>query len=85
MNTELMVELADKAGFVVEDDKIFASDSFDDINEHLETFTELIVQECLDIMSKELRNTTMLMSNPPQSGAIWDAQIIIAKHFGVKL
>lgn len=84
MNTELMVELADKAGFMVESDKIFSDDSFDDINKNLETFTELIVRECLEIMSKELRNTSLLMSNPPQSGAIWDAQIIIAKRFGIK-
>ena len=84
MNTELMIELADKAGFVVEGDKVYA-DIFDDLNRQLEVFSELVVRECLDIMSDQLRNTTMLMSNPPQSGAIWDAQIIIAKHFGVKL
>ena len=84
MNTKLIIELAAKSDFMIDDDQVFASDCFDDINKNLETFTELIVRECLDIMSKELRNTTMLMSNPPQSGAIWDAQIIIAKRFGIK-
>ena len=47
-------------------------------------FAELIVQECLDIMKDEKHNRTMLLSNPTESGAIYDAMYNIKSHFGVK-
>jgi len=50
----------------------------------LQKFAELIIKECLDIMKDEKHNTTMLLSNPKQSGAIYDAMYNIKSHFGVK-
>jgi hypothetical protein len=47
-------------------------------------FAELIVEECLGIMKDEKHNTTMLLSNPTESGAIYDAMYNIKSHFGVK-
>lgn len=55
----------------------------DDIVNH-EKFAELIIKECIDIMDKERYNSTMLTSNPMQSGAICDAKWNIKNHFGVK-
>lgn len=49
-----------------------------------EKFAELIIKECLDIIEDEAYNTTMLLSYPQQSGAIWDAKNNIKSHFGVK-
>lgn len=50
----------------------------------LAIFAELIVQECLGIMTTEQDNTTMLLSYPSQSGAIYDAKWKIRERFGIK-
>jgi hypothetical protein len=52
--------------------------------DELESYTKSIVNECLEIMTSELWNTSMLLSNPPQSSAIWDARNKIKTRFGVK-
>jgi hypothetical protein len=61
-------------------------------NEHLfevppelmEKFVELIVKECVDTMREQSYNTSMLLTNPPKSSAVWDACNAIEKRFGVK-
>jgi hypothetical protein len=61
-------------------------------NEHLwlvpqeliEAYSDAIVQECIEIMMKEINNTDFLLSNPPKSSAIWVARNAIEKKFGVK-
>lgn len=52
--------------------------------ESLEIFAELIIQECISQVKLELRNNTLLLSNPPQNGGVWDACNNIRRHFGVK-
>lgn len=52
--------------------------------EELELFSERVIKECVDLMMTELRNTSQLLSSPPQSGAIWDARNKINKHFGIE-
>lgn len=47
-------------------------------------FVEMIVEECLSIMTKEENNTTLLTSYPPISSAIWNAKLKIKSHFGMK-
>ena len=69
-------ELAKKAGFPEWTDKT--------IGFELETFAKLIIEECLDIMMKEINNTSLLVSYPPKNGGIWDAHNAIKKHFGVE-
>ena len=51
--------------------------------DELVQFAKLIIEECLDIMMKEINNTSLLVSYPPKNGGIWDAQNEIKKHFGV--
>lgn len=55
-----------------------------DLDFQYEKFARLIIQECIDVMMTEIKNTSLLMSNPPQSSAIWDARNKIRKHFGVE-
>jgi hypothetical protein len=43
-----IIELADQAGFLTENGKFYA-DSFDAINDEVEAFAELIIQECAKI------------------------------------
>jgi hypothetical protein len=49
MNKKLINELAEKAYFLIENDKIFAPDGFDSINCELLYFAELIVKECAEV------------------------------------
>jgi len=48
-----------------------------------EKFAELIIQECIDLVNKERRNMSHLLSNPPQNGGIFDAMNSIRYHFGM--
>jgi hypothetical protein len=50
----------------------------------LKKFAELIVKECIHIMREQSYNTSMLLSHPPKSSAVWDACNAIEKKFGVK-
>ncbi len=52
--------------------------------DELEKYTELVVQECLSLMTLELRNMGHLLTNPPQNAGIWDARNAIRKRFGVE-
>ena len=45
---KIMKEFADKAGFLIEGDKIYA-DSFDSINNILEEFALMIIEKCGEI------------------------------------
>ena len=54
------------------------------IDDELKEFAKLIIQECIDTMKEHSYNTSMLLSYPPKSSAIWDACIAIEKKFGVK-
>lgn len=49
MMNERILELADQTGFIVEGNKIFSDDCFDAINDNLEEFALLIIQECIKI------------------------------------
>ena len=80
---KLYIKLADKAGFNIESGEIYG-DITEPINDELMAYTELVLQECLDIMLSELTNTIALMSMPPQSSAIWNARNEIKARFGVK-
>ena len=81
---EQVKELADKAGFYVEGDKIFSDDCFDSIDCELTNFANLIIQECIEQVKLELRNHGQLLSNPPQNAGVWDACNNIRRRFGVK-
>ena len=80
---KLYIKLADKAGFNIESGEIYG-DITEPINDELMAYTELVLQECLDIMLSELTNTNALTSMPPQSSAIWNARNEIKARFGVK-
>ena len=77
MNKKLINELAEKAYFLIENDKIFAPDGFDSINYELLDFAQLIIKECAEICMKEY-DTGLEMA--PQ--APWIAKQI-KDHFGV--
>lgn len=55
-----------------------------ELNDELEDFAKLIINECIEIMKEQSYNTFMLTCNPPKSSAIWDACNAIEKKFGVK-
>jgi hypothetical protein len=77
MNKKLINELAEKAYFLIENDKIFAPDGFDSINYELLDFAQLIINECVGICMIEY-DTGLEMA--PQ--APWIAKQI-KDHFGV--
>ena len=80
-------ELALKAGFVGDRYGVYhyvrGIEGYS-IDDELEKFAELIIKECIEIMKEQRYNTSMLLSYPPQSSAIWDACNAIEKKFGVK-
>ena len=78
------INLADKAGFNIESGEIYG-DVSEPINDELMTYTELVLQECVDIILSEITNTNALMTMPPRSSAIWNARNEINARFGVKL
>jgi len=73
---ERILKLAEEAGFLTEDGNFYA-DSFDAINDEVEAFAELIIQECVGICMIEY-DTGLEMA--PQ--APWIAKQI-KDHFGV--
>jgi hypothetical protein len=46
---KLMLELAEQAGFMVEDDNIYVGDMFDCVASKLQFFAELIIAECGEV------------------------------------
>jgi hypothetical protein len=80
MNTELIENLRWEAKAVKEDANI----TYAFTPEQLNKFAELIVKECVDTMREQSYNTSMLLTNPPKSSAVWDACNAIEKKFGVK-
>ena len=46
-----MLKLADKAGFSVENKRVFV-DTFDDINNELDAYTKLVIKECLKAVER---------------------------------
>jgi hypothetical protein len=78
MNKKLINELAEKAYFLIENDKIFAPDGFDSINYELLDFAQLIINECVGICMKEY-DTGLEMA--PQASCIAKQ---IKDHFGVE-
>ena len=46
---ERIKELAEQAGFIIEDGEIYANECFHEITKDLEKFAELIVKECAKI------------------------------------
>jgi len=73
---ERILELAEEAGFLTEDGNFYA-DSFDAINDEVEAFAQLIINECVGICMIEY-DTGLEMA--PQ--APWIAKQI-KDHFGV--
>jgi len=59
-------------------------DGYVDIEEELQKFAELIIQDCIEQVKLELRNHGQLLSNPPQNAGVWDACNNIRRHFGAK-
>ena len=76
MMNERILELAEEAGFLTEDGNFYA-DSFDAINDEVEAFAQLIINECVGICMIEY-DTGLEMA--PQ--APWIAKQI-KDHFGV--
>jgi hypothetical protein len=72
MMNERIQELADQAGFLTEDGNFYA-DSFDAINDEVEAFAELIIQECIRLGEESQYKCRTF----PVSVAIKD-------HFGIK-
>ena len=73
MMNEQMLEFAEESGFMVEGDNIFSDDCFDAINDQLQTFAELIIQECIRLGEESQYKCRTF----PVSVAIKD-------HFGIK-
>ena len=73
MNKNLINELAEKAYFLIENDKIFAPDSFDPINNQLMDFAELIIQECIKVAD-----------DSQYSCRTFPVSTTLRQHFGVK-
>lgn len=76
MNQRLK-ELAEKAYFLIENDKIFAPDGFDSINYELLDFAQLIIQECINQVGyfKDF--------GPDGAEGEW-ASDVLRSHFGVE-
>ncbi len=55
-----------------------------ELDDELEEFAQLIIKECVVLMREQSYNTSMLLSYPPKSSAVWDACNAIEKKFGVK-
>jgi hypothetical protein len=84
---ERIKEIAIKSGAFCEDEfgrLISWGIEGTDLADEVQKFAELIIQECIDQVKLELRNNTLLLSNPPQNGGVWDACNNIRRHFGVK-
>ena len=71
--------LEDRFGYVV-------SPSREDITiqHELELFAHSIIEDCLDIMNEQMYNTSVLLSYPGKSSAIWDAKNAISRKYGIK-
>ena len=52
--------------------------------ETLKRYAELIVKDCVDIMGQQIYTTSVLLSYPGKSSAIWDARNEIFKKYGIK-
>ena len=74
---ERIKELAKQA-----DTDIFKEFDQEDLD-FCEKFAGLIIQECIDLINKEQRNMSHLLTNPPQNGGIFDAMNSIRFHFGM--
>jgi hypothetical protein len=70
---EQMLEFAEEAGFMVEEDNIFADDCFDAINDQLQDFAELIIQECI-----------RLADDSQYKCRTFPVSVAIKDHFGIK-
>lgn len=84
---ERIRELALKSGAFCEDEferLISWGIEGTELTDEVQDFAELIINECIEIMMKEINNNTSLLSNPPKNGGIWDACNAVKKHFGVK-
>ena len=76
MNKKLINELAEKAYFLIENDKIFAPDAFDSINVELLDFAQLIIQECIDQVG--------YFEYGPDGEQSEFAMDVLRSHFGVE-
>lgn len=83
---EKMRELALKSGFLEDRFGYVVSPSREDITiqHELELFAYSIIEDCLDIMDEQMYNTSMLLSYPGKSSAIWDAKNAISRKYGIK-
>jgi hypothetical protein len=71
---ERIRQLAEQAGFLTENGNFYA-DSFDAINDEVEAFAELIIQECIEV--SDLALTEEYDRFLPSE--------MIAKHFNLEL
>jgi hypothetical protein len=55
-----------------------------ELNDELKEFAELIIKDCLEIMNEQMYNTSVLLSYPGKSSAIWDAKNAISRKYGIK-
>jgi hypothetical protein len=91
-----MRKFANKAGFIVENKKVFADDCFENINDQLDAYTELVIKECVKAIQRtkndpltelaafhrvEHTNTT---AKDYMIAIAEDIEREIKKHFGVK-
>jgi hypothetical protein len=85
MMNERIKELAMQSGFRnYNGHNLFSPIEGMELDDELEEFAKLIIKECVDIMREQSYNTSMLLSHPPKSSAVWDACNAIEKKFGVK-
>lgn len=83
MMNDRIVQLAEQAGWFVDDGDIFADDCFDPVNTNLEKFAELIVRECIKIcedMDGVDNFKTYMHPRTPR----YDCALEIKEHFGVE-
>jgi hypothetical protein len=55
-----------------------------ELNDELKEFAELIIKDCLEIMNEQMYNTSVLLTYPGKSSAIWDAKNAISLKYGIK-
>ncbi len=79
MTRDDIIRLAREAGFLVET-SVFGADVYEksgnvSITTELERFSALVAaaerEACAKIADGELRNQTLLLTDPPKSGAAW--------------
>lgn len=61
---ELIRDMAEEAGFVIEGDRIYVGDMFSSINDILDDFVDMIVTECMEVVLESDPSSKMSLTEP---------------------